>query len=645
MGAIDQARAALEAGHVVCIFAEGSVSRTGNLLPFKRGFERMVEGLDVPVIPVYLDRVWGSVFSFKGGKFFWKWPLRVPYPVTVAFGRPLPSTTSAREARLAILELGSEVAQTRRRSSDLLQLAFVRRSKRAWRTLGIADSTGPRLTRGRTLVAALLLARRIEARCRGQEMVGVLLPASVGGALANVASLLAGKVPVNLNFTAGAEAIGVAIEQCQIRTILTSRRFLAKASIAETDAMVFLEDLAKTITPAAKVLTLLKARCLPVAWLRRSAGARGRTTDSVATVIFSSGSTGIPKGVMLSHRNILANIDALEQIFPISAGDCLIGVLPFFHSFGFTGTLWFPLVTGIGVAYHPNPMDAKTIGELAGTYRATMLISTPTFCNAYLRRCTKEQFAHLRYAIVGAEKLREPLATAFREQFGVGLSEGYGCTEMGPVVAVNSPDVEDGGIKQAGSRAGSVGYPIPGVAAKVIDLETGEGPILGRPGLLLLKGPNRMLGYLNQPEKTQEVLRDGWYVTGDMAMMDDDGFIFITDRLSRFSKIGGEMVPHIKIEETINTILGEACSVVTAVPDAARGERLVAFYVKANVPAAALWDQLALTDLPKLWLPRRDNLFAIDAIPTLGTGKVDLRRVRDLARERCPENEPSPASS
>jgi acyl-[acyl-carrier-protein]-phospholipid O-acyltransferase/long-chain-fatty-acid--[acyl-carrier-protein] ligase len=634
---IERARSELRAGHVVCIFAEGSVSRTGNMLPFKRGFERMVDGLDVPIIPVYLDRVWGSVFSFKRGRFIWKWPERFPYPVTVAFGTPMPAATTASQARLAILELGADVATSRRPKTDLLQLEFMRRSKRQWGTLGVADSTGQKLTRGRTLVASLLLSRVIAKRCADDEMVGLLLPASVGGALANIATLMAGKISVNLNFTAGTDAMAVATEECGIRTVLTSRRFLSKAAIEPTPSMVFLEDLAKEIGAVSKLLTLVEARLLPVAWLRGRAGAAGKTIDSVATVIFSSGSTGIPKGVMLSHRNVLANIDALVQIFPVSAADCLVGVLPFFHSFGFTGTLWFPLITGIGVTYHPNPMDAKTVGELAGTYQATMLISTPTFCNAYLRRCTKEQFAHLRYAIVGAEKLREPLATAFKEQFGVDLSEGYGCTEMSPVVAVNSPDIADGRVLQLGSRAGSVGHPIPGVAAKIVDLETGEGPLLGRAGLLLVKGASRMVGYLHQPEKTADVVRDGWYVTGDLAMMDDEGFLFITDRVSRFSKIGGEMVPHIKIEETINSILGDAASVVTAVPDAAKGERLVAFYTRPDVDAATLWSQLSATDLPKLWLPRRDNLFQIDAIPTLGTGKVDLRRVRDLARERCGE--------
>jgi acyl-[acyl-carrier-protein]-phospholipid O-acyltransferase/long-chain-fatty-acid--[acyl-carrier-protein] ligase len=208
---------------------------------------------------------------------------------------------------------------------------------------------------------------------------------------------------------------------------------------------------------------------------------------------------------------------------------------------------------------------------------------------------------------------------------------------MAPVVAVNRPDVLDGRERQIGTKFGSVGHPIPGVAAKIVDQETREGPIFDRPGLLLVKGPNLMTGYLNQPERTAEVITDGWYVTGDVASIDEDGFIFITDRLSRFSKIGGEMVPHLKIEDAINGILGDLCSAVTAVPDAARGERIVAFYTRADGPSGALWEQLCKSDLPRLWLPRREDLLHVSQIPTLGTGKVDLRGLRQLALDRTGE--------
>jgi acyl-[acyl-carrier-protein]-phospholipid O-acyltransferase/long-chain-fatty-acid--[acyl-carrier-protein] ligase len=631
LAAIRIARQELENGHVVCIFAEGAISRTGNLLPFKRGLEKIVDGLDVPIVPVYLDRVWGSVFSFKGGRFFGKWPARLPYPVTVSFGSPLPSTTPAAEVRIALMAVGAKATTMRRGPREVLGRQFIASAKRHWRSFCMADAGTPALTYGRTLVAALLLSRWLRRRAAGEPRIGLLLPASVGGALANIATSLSGKTSVNLNFTAGREAMTGAIERCGITTILTSRKFVARAEIAPMDGMVFLEDVLAGLTPFAKARMLVTAFVLP-SWLLSRVYANEGDAESLAAVVFSSGSTGVPKGVMLSHRNILANVDAVAQVFQLESDDVMVGVLPFFHSFGFSVTLWLPLVVGFGAVFHPNPMDGKAIGELADTYRGTILVSTPTFYAGYIRKCQREQFARVRYALVGAEKLREPIATAFKEKFGITLLEGYGCTEMAPVVAVNAPDVVAHGDFQRGSQMGSVGHPLPGVVAKVVDPETGEGPLIGKDGLLLVNGPNRMQGYLGEPGRTTDVLRDGWYVTGDIANIDESGFIRITDRLSRFSKIAGEMVPHMKVEEQIQALLqAQHTCVVTSVPDDARGERLVAFYTDPLIAPHELWERLCRTELPRLWLPKREDLRVIDAIPSLGTGKVDLRGVRQLA--------------
>ncbi len=627
--AIQAAREELAAGHVVCIFAEGAISRTGNILPFKRGMEKIMEGMEasaVPIIPVHLDRLWGSIFSFERGRFFWKWPKRIPYPVTVSFGNPMPANSTAHEVRQAIQELAAEATAHRQTAGDTLPRRLIGSARRNWSHFAMADTTGRELTYGRMLTGGLLVANWARTR-RDEQMIGVLLPSSVAGALVNVGITLAGRVPVNLNFTAGPEAMAAARERCAIRTVVTSRVFLHKAKLDEQPGMVFVEDILGRVGTLARLRALLTARLAPA----RLLGGAARP-ESLATVIFSSGSTGIPKGVMLSHYNVLANIDAMAQLFWIGERDRIVGVLPFFHSFGYTVTVWFPLVAGCGVVYHPNPTDAKAVGELIAKYRATFLLSTPTFCATYTRKCSKEEFDSLRFVLVGAEKLREPIAAAFREKFGVELLEGYGCTEMAPVVAVNAPNFQAGKDTQIGDKPGTVGHPMPGVAAQVVDPVTFAPLGPNQAGLLLVKGSNRMLGYLGEPQRTADVLHEGWYITGDIAAIDDEGFIRITDRLSRFSKIAGEMVPHLRIEDAIAGVLGAAPCAVTSVADDRRGERLAALYVHEMEPAE-LWRKLADTDLPRLWIPKRENLYRVEALPQLGTGKLDLRALKQRAEE------------
>ncbi|MGE4093096.1 MAG: acyl-[ACP]--phospholipid O-acyltransferase [Candidatus Binatia bacterium] len=635
---LDRAREELRQGHVVCIFAEGAISRTGNLLPFRRGFQKIMQGLDnVPVIPVHLDRLWGSIFSYHKGRFFWKRPQRFPYPVTVTFGTPLPSSVTADAIRTTIAELSSQAVDYRRTKHDLLHLRFIAEAKRRWFSFCMADSSGRTLTYGKTLISSLLLARWLRQHHPHTDTLGLILPASVAGALANIATLLAGKVPVNLNFTAGAEFMAIARQQCQITTVLTSRTFLSKANLPEPEGAVFIEDALQAISSWQRILMASLAFLSPRRLLQALYNRPRKTPETLATIIFSSGSTAVPKGAMLSHHNLLSNVESIQQVFSTTHEDCVMGVLPFFHSFGITGTLWLPLLAGWRVAYHPNPLDAKTIGEMVQTHKATILISTPTFYNAYLRKCSAADFASLRYAIAGAERLRPALAHDFKDKYGIDLLEGYGCTEMSPVISVNVPDVEYGKFRQSGLKPGTVGHPLPGVVVKIVDPETGTPLPTGQEGLLLVKGPNRMLGYVGQPEKTVEVLRDGWYVTGDIATLDEDGFIKITDRVSRFSKIGGEMVPHVRIEEEVNQILGGRLSVVMAIPDPHKGEQLIVLYTHHEITAEMLWQRLNQTDLPRLWVPKRERLYMVDTIPVLATGKVDLQAAQATAMSLAAE--------
>lgn len=629
---IEKAREEIRAGHIVCIFAEGAISRTGNLLPFKKGLERIVEGLDVPVIPVHLDRVWGSIFSFKGGRFFWKWPTHFPYPVTVSFGAPMPSRTKAAEIRQAVMELGSEAVRYRRNSYDLLHLKFIRRAKKRWRSLCMADSTGRELSWGAALTASFFLAGWLRRNRPSDGLVAVMLPASVGGALANVASLMAGKPPVNLNFTAGAASMRRAVEKCGIKTVITSRKFLSKAGIEETPEMVFLEDILAGFSGLMKAVLGTFALALPARILFSLFCSGSPDPDSLATVIFTSGSTGEPKGVMLSHSNILSNIEGFSQVFNLTPRDSVLGVLPFFHAFGLTGTMWFPLVSGVGVRYHANPADAATIGKMTSRYGSTILISTPTFYSSYTKKCSREEFSTIRYAITGAEKLKGKVAEEFEAKFGIPLLEGYGCTELSPVVSVNVPDVEHENQRQKGFVRGTVGHAIPGVAVKVVDPETWTDAGAGDEGLLLVKGPGLMLGYLNEPDLTSTVIKDGWYSTGDIASIGSDGFIRIIDRLARFSKIAGEMVPHGKIEDAVLEAFGCECAVVS-LDDVTRGERLLLFCAGLDGTAAGVREALLGTGLPRLWIPKREDIHLIDELPRTAAGKVDFRALKRLATE------------
>jgi acyl-[acyl-carrier-protein]-phospholipid O-acyltransferase/long-chain-fatty-acid--[acyl-carrier-protein] ligase len=448
--------------------------------------------------------------------------------------------------------------------------------------------------------------------------------------------MLLGKIPVNLNYTVSNETLASCAQQCDLKTIVTARVFLEKVKVQPPGEVIFIEDIAQKAGFGERALAALAAGLLPAKLLMRFAGAERRLSlDDVATIIFSSGSTGDPKGVILTHYNIASNVQQLSQVFMLHADDRIMGILPFFHSFGFTGTLCLPAATGIGVVFHPNPLDSRVIGALVSRYAVTMLLATPTFLNAYARRCTPEEFGSLRFVMAGAEKLPDRISQAFEDQFGIRPHEGYGCTECSPAVTVNTIDFRAASFRQVGAKRGSIGHPLPGMTVKIVDPETLQPLPVDQPGLLLVRGPNVMKGYLNKPEKTAEVLRDGWYNTGDIAKLDEDGFLRVTDRLSRFSKIGGEMVPHIKVEDLLQELAGvsEQTFVVTAVPDEKKGERLVVLHTLDEPRLEECLEKLGKADLPALWRPRPDQFQRIEKLPYLGTGKLDLRKARELALE------------
>jgi acyl-[acyl-carrier-protein]-phospholipid O-acyltransferase/long-chain-fatty-acid--[acyl-carrier-protein] ligase len=633
---------ALAAGEVVCIFAEGALTRTGFLLPFHRGFEQILKRTPAPVIPVCLDHVWGSIFSYQGGRFLWKWPQTLPYPVSVAFGVPMPPTVTAVEVRQAIQKLSADCAVKRGNQRLPVHRQFVRTACRhPFRSCFIDHANNGKVYRyGEVLAAAMMGARWLKPKLGEHSMVGLWLPPSVGGAVANVALTLLHKTSVNLNYTATAPVVQSAVRQCQLKYIITSRLFTSKVPIDPGPGveLLYLEDFRKTVTTRARLTAFAWVVLLPAFVMDRWVlGLSKHHPEDLATIIFSSGSTGDPKGVMITQRNIAANCESMIQAIDPRPSDRIVGILPFFHSFGFTVTLWLPLLIGASAIYHPDPRQSKEIGELCRLYGGTIFLATPTFLRFCHRRCDAGDFASLRILICGAEKLSPSFAAEFKEKFGLLPMEGYGCTEMSPVVATNVPDWEEGGARQVGNKSGSIGQPIPGVAARIVNPDTFEPVAVGQEGLVLAYGANVMKGYLGREEETNRVIRDGWYVTGDIGKFDDDGFIYLTDRLARFSKIGGEMVPHQKIEDELHAILGtvDKTFAVTAVPDERKGERLIVLHTPLNgANVHQLWQTLNSRGLPNLWVPGERDFFEIPEMPVLGTGKMDLRRIKEIAHTK-----------
>ncbi|MDD4202295.1 MAG: acyl-[ACP]--phospholipid O-acyltransferase [Candidatus Omnitrophica bacterium] len=635
------AKEAIQNGELVCIFAEGGLTRTGNMLPFNKGFEYIMNDLNAPIIPMNLDRIWGSVFSYKDGKYFKKLPQYIPYPITISFAEGMPADSKVHEVRTKIQELSADAMNYREGFHKKLHMILINQVKKHPFRFCMADSMGLKFNYLKLLASVITFSNKMFPekvfKSEKQEMVGVMLPASCIGSIVNLSTWFAGKIPVNLNFTASKDSIDYAMEQCEMKRIVTSRKFLQKMNLQEDPKMIFLEDIKKKISKVQFFKNMLLSFILP-GFLIKILMVKGdrKNVDDTATVIFSSGSTGTPKGVMLSHKNILSDLGGVYQILNINKSEVIMGTLPLFHSFGFTCTMGLPLGVGMGVVYHSNPVDYKTIGNMVQQYKASIIMGTPTFLSTYTRKCTREQFSTLRFAIIGAEKLKKKIAEDFYAKFGVTPLEGYGATELSPVVSMCIPDYisPNQQVKQIGYKEGKVGHPLPNIAVKVVDPDTFEMLPANETGMLLVKGANVMKGYLNQPRKTEEVIRDGWYITGDIATIDDDGFICITDRLSRFSKIGGEMVPNVKVEEMINELAGaeEQVVVVTSVADDKKGEKLIVLY-KKNLKVEEIISKLNRTELPNLWIPKKENFFQIDNIPYLGTGKLDLKAIKTLAQE------------
>ncbi|MGA3171021.1 MAG: AMP-binding protein [Chthoniobacteraceae bacterium] len=633
--AIEKAVERIRAGDVVCIFPEGQLTRSGTLLKLQRGFELIAKHSGAPVVPVWLDQLWGSVFSFYGGKYLRKIPRCVPYPVTVCFGDPIPpEEATVALVRERLLILGEAAYQRRPLLEGHLAQACLRGLKRRQFDPAVTDGMDGSVTsRGTVLAAAIALGCYVREHCPGRR-VAVVLPPGRGAVIANAALMLAGKVPVNLNFTAGRAAIEAAIRIADIKEVITAGAVVKRLpDFPWPEKTLRLEEILPGLKK--KIILWRVLAFLPWRVLAAVLGTPSKGDREEAVILFTSGSAGEPKGVVLSHRNILGNVSQFSSMLDLTREDAVLGCLPFFHSFGCTVTLWYPLIEGIRLVTYPSPLDTVKNVELIEKHKVTLLISTPTFLRGYLRKAEPAQIESLKLIVTGAEKLPAELAKAFEERFGKPVEQGYGLTETSPVVSTNLPDPKKAKPEdsvQPASRFGSVGKLAPGMAGQIRDPDTGAALPLHETGMLWLRGPNIFEGYLNDPTRTAAVVQDGWFKTGDLGRFDEDGFLYIEGRLSRFSKIGGEMVPHETVESKIAEVLklspDDHCIAVTGIPDESKGEALVLLSTK-EIDMADLRTGLSAMGIPNLWIPKR--IQRVEAIPTLASGKLDLKGCREMA--------------
>ena len=637
--AIRAATEKIAEGEIVCVFPEGRLERTGTLLRLQRGYELIARHANADVVPVWLDQLWGSIFSFQGGKFFRKFPKRIPYPVTIAFGKPLEADAAdIATVREELLKLG-EFCFSRRPSLDrhLAEPCVRGLKRRPFATAVIDGLDHSALSRSKLLGAAVALSRYLRKEFP-DERIAIILPASKGSMVANLAVTLANKVPVDLNFTIGRAANESCRKRANLRVAISATQFMERLKDFPWPERVLKLD---ELMPRMKrkiVFWWMMSILVPAGLLLRILKIPKEGGHREAVLLFTSGSTGEPKGAVMSHRNVVGNVSQFRQLLDAMKEDAILASLPFFHTFGSTVTLWYPLIEGVRIVTYPNPLEAAKNAALIERYKLTLLLATPTFLRGYLRKVEPDKLRSLRLVITGAEKLPLDLAKNFEERFKQKVFEGYGLTETSPVVSVNLPEphsTKPGEQGQPSSRSGSVGKMAPGIAAEIREPETDRKLSLHETGMLWLRGVNIFEGYLHDPERTADVLQNGWLKTGDLGRFDEDGFLYIEGRLSRFSKIGGEMVPHEAIESKIVDLLGlagrdERPIAIMGVQDEAKGEALVLLSA-VDVDLAELRSKLHDAGVPNLWIPKQ--LQRVESIPVLASGKLDLKKCKELAQQ------------
>lgn len=642
--ALKQINEALLNGEAVVIFPTGEVSKAPHIVPFTLDFSDAVKNTNAIIVPFYIQGMWGSRYSYSGSDMY---DVTTPRAVTMAFGKPIPADTPANEIRTIVRNVSIDAWAYGISFRKPIAASWLRTCKKVVRSgPSIYNPDGGHLSGYKLLCAVLAFSRQLKKIVGKEQNVGIMLPPSPAGVIVNMALWMLGKTNVNLNYTSAPDIVANCIRQADIKTVITSSQFIEKLQNRGNDYstmggaecnVVFAEDIQSQISKGSLLYYLVLGFILPMFVIEFFFMKRVKLSD-IATIMFSSGSEGTPKGVMLSHSNLIGNIQQTSCILNVCRGDVMLCELPLFHSFGLTVTTLLNLIEGCPIVTIADPTDVKTMARACAEFRVTAFVGTPTFLRAFVvnRLVHPMVFKYLRIIIAGAESLRPELQEAFRMKFGKDIFEGYGCTETTPVASVNTENMllNDFLTMQINNKPGSVGMALPGTRFRIVDPDTNEELPVGEAGMILIGGCQVMVGYLKDPERTAQALIeiDGkrWYRTGDKGYLDEDGFLTIVDRYSRFAKIGGEMVSLGAVEMRIQDtqVLKGFDYAVTSIKDVVKGERLVLLFEGEKDPATVL-QELRQSGIPSLMIP--SVAFVVEHLPKLGTGKMNLKLVKEIA--------------
>ncbi len=645
--AMDKIHEALLAGKAVVIFPTGEVSKSPHIEPFNIDYSSALQDTDTTVIPFYIQGLWGTNYSYSGSDMY---ASAVDRTVVVAFGDSIPQDTDPDKVRDIVRRISIDAWAYATNFNKPIAETWLRTSKKFVKNgPAIYNPDGGHFS-GNKLVGAVMGFRGLLKKKLGknEQNVGIMLPPSPAGVIVNLALWVLGKTNVNLNYTSSVDNVKFCCERAEVSTVITSKMFVQKLKGRGADysqiasdkvRILYAEDLMREI-PKAKIAALLVFCAAIPTWLVKFLFLKRTRLDDNAVIVFSSGSEGTPKGIELTHRNMVGNMHQLACILNICRGDVMLSELPLFHSFGLTVTTLLNLVEGCPIVAVADPTDVKTMARACAEFHVTCLVATPTFLRAFTvsRYVHPLVFKYVRIIIAGAEALRPELTNAFRLKFGKEIWEGYGCTETAPVASVNSENtlLNDYTTMLVNNKPGTVGMALPGTQFLIVDPDTNEPLPTGEAGMILIGGCQVMKGYLKDPDRTDSVIvkRDGirYYRTGDKGYLDSDGFLKIVDRYSRFAKLGGEMVSLGAVESKIQDteVLKDCDYLVTTVPDAAKGEKIVLLYQSEKDPKDVL-TELRGFDIPPLMLP--SYAFQVEKVPKLGSGKADFTTAKKLAKE------------